>query len=177
MIAPCFPRVDVMRATITKFLTVFYTISFFIIAVSSYADSIAITAPNTDNAQNSNSATTPAERIKTPSGLQYEDIKIGSGEIARIGYNATVHYTGWLKSRDGSTGRKFDSSRDRDEPFTFRLGAGQVIQGWDEGVLGMRVGGIRKLIVPSYLGYGANGAPPSIPPNATLIFEVELLGI
>lgn len=116
------------------------------------------------------------ERIKTASGLIYEDIKIGSGEVARAGQNVTVHYTGWLKTRDGSTGRKFDSSRDQDQPFKFRLGAKQVIQGWDEGVEGMRVGGIRRLIVPSYLGYGIKGAPPSIPPNAALIFEVELLG-
>lgn len=169
-----------MRAITKKFLAVFYTTAIFIIAASSLtrADSVAITAPSAEDVNNQNSnSTATLQRVKTSSGLQYEDIKIGGGETARIGYNATVHYTGWLKSRDGSTGRKFDSSRDRDEPFTFRLGAGQVIQGWDEGVLGMRVGGIRKLIVPSYLGYGANGAPPNIPPNATLIFEVELLGI
>lgn len=120
---------------------------------------------------------TPPQRIKTPSGLQYEDIKIGSGKIARKGSSVTVHYTGWLKTRDGSTGFKFDSSRDQNEPFTFRLGEGQVIPGWDEGVQGMRVGGIRKLIVPAHLGYGAKGAPPSIPPNATLLFEVELLSL
>lgn len=117
------------------------------------------------------------QRVKTQSGLQYEDTNIGTGKIARAGYNVTVHYTGWLKTRDGSTGPKFDSSRDHGEPFTFRLGAGQVIPGWDEGVQGMRVGGKRKLIVPSYLGYGPRGAPPKIPPNATLIFEVELLGV
>ena len=126
---------------------------------------------------NTNSTTTAPQRIKTQSGLQYEEIKVGSGDIARTGYNVTVHYTGWLKTRDGSTGPKFDSSRDHDEPFTFRLGSGRVIPGWDEGVQGMRVCGIRKLIVPSYLGYGIKGAPPKIPPNATLIFEVELLGI
>jgi FKBP-type peptidyl-prolyl cis-trans isomerase FkpA len=127
-----------------------------------------------------NAPTPPAatpQRIKLPSGLQYEDTKVGAGAVARKGFNVTVHYTGWLKSRDGSTGRKFDSSRDNDQPFTFRLGAGQVIQGWDEGVQGMRVGGIRKLIVPAHLGYGSRGAPPSIPPNSTLIFEVELLGV
>lgn len=117
------------------------------------------------------------ERIKTKSGLQYEDTKIGDGDVARSGYLVTVHYTGWLKSRDGSTGRKFDSSRDNEQPFTFRLGSGQVIQGWDEGVQGMRVGGTRKLIVPAHLGYGSRGAPPSIPPNATLIFDIELLGL
>ena len=131
------------------------------------------------NANNNTLDATAAapQRIKTQSGLQYEDIKVGSGEVARRGYNVTVHYTGWLKTRDGSTGRKFDSSRDHDEPFTFRLGAGQVIPGWDQGVEGMRVDGIRKLIVPSYLGYGIKGAPPKIPPNATLLFEVELLGL
>lgn len=139
----------------------------------------AFAEPTPSNAA-SNSATTETpvvERVKTPSGLQYQDVKVGTGEVARPGYNVTVHYTGWLKSRDGSTGRKFDSSRDKDEPFSFRLGAGQVIQGWDEGVQGMRVGGIRKLIVPSYLGYGSRGAPPAIPPNATLLFEIELLGL
>lgn len=126
---------------------------------------------------NSNAEAPKVGRIKTASGLQYEDTKIGGGEVARTGRSVTVHYTGWLKSRDGSTGRKFDSSRDNDQPFTFHLGSGQVIPGWDEGVQGMRVGGIRKLIVPSYLGYGARGAPPSIPPNATLLFEVELLAL
>lgn len=117
------------------------------------------------------------ERIKLPSGLQYEDTKVGTGDVARSGFLATVHYTGWLKSRDGSTGRKFDSSRDNDQPFTFRIGSGQVIAGWDQGVQGMRIGGVRKLIVPSYLGYGTRGAPPSIPPNSTLIFEIELLAL
>lgn len=128
-------------------------------------------------ANNPNAEIPKAERIKTKSGLQYEDIKTGGGDLARSGYLVTVHYTGWLKSRDGSTGRKFDSSRDKNQPFTFRLGSGQVIQAWDEGVQGMRVGGIRKLIVPSFLGYGTRGAPPTIPPNATLIFEIELLGL
>lgn len=117
------------------------------------------------------------QRIKLPSGLQYEDTKIGEGDVARSGFMVTVHYTGWLKSRDGSTGRQFDSSRDNDEPFSFRIGSGQVIQGWDEGVQGMRVGGIRKLIVPAYLGYGSRGAPPRIPPNSTLIFDIELLAL
>lgn len=139
----------------------------------------AFAEPTPSNAiPNSATTETPVvERVKTASGLQYQDVKVGTGEVARPGYNVTVHYTGWLKSRDGSTGRKFDSSRDKDEPFSFRLGTGQVIQGWDEGVQGMRVGGIRKLIVPSYLGYGSRGAPPAIPPNATLLFEIELLGL
>lgn len=127
-----------------------------------------------DNGATSNA---PAQRIVTPSGLQYEDIKVGTGPEAKAGMKVTVHYTGWLKSRDGSTGKKFDSSRDRDEPFRFPLGMGQVIQGWDEGVQGMRVGGVRRLIVPSALGYGMRGAGSAIPPNATLLFEIELLGI
>ena len=133
-----------------------------------------------DTAPATTATATPATagtRIVTPSGLQYEDLKLGTGPEAKAGMKVTVHYTGWLKSRDGSTGQKFDSSRDRDEPFQFVLGMGQVIQGWDEGVQGMRVGGIRKLIVPSSLGYGMRGAGSAIPPNATLIFEIELLSI
>jgi FKBP-type peptidyl-prolyl cis-trans isomerase FkpA len=128
---------------------------------------------------NATTTTSPTveQYIKTPSGLQYADIKVGSGPAARVGNKVTVHYTGWLKGRLGIPGRKFDSSRDRGEPFQFPLGMGEVIAGWDEGVQGMQVGGIRKLIVPSFLGYGMRGAGDSIPPNATLIFEVELLGI
>lgn len=109
--------------------------------------------------------------ITTESGLQYEDIKIGSGATAKAGNLVSVHYTGWLT--DGS---KFDSSKDRNEPFDFNLGAGQVIKGWDEGVQGMQVGGVRKLTIPAALGYGARGAGGVIPPNATLVFEVEFLG-
>ena len=109
------------------------------------------------------------------SGLQYEDTVVGSGAEAKPGRNVTVHYTGWLY-RDGERGDKFDSSKDRDEPFIFPLGAGMVIKGWDEGVQGMKVGGTRVLVIPSTLGYGARGAGGVIPPNATLLFEVELLG-
>jgi FKBP-type peptidyl-prolyl cis-trans isomerase FkpA len=109
------------------------------------------------------------------SGLQYVDTVEGSGELAVVGKNVTVHYTGWLFN-DGEQGAKFDSSKDRNDPFVFRLGAGQVIQGWDEGVAGMKVGGSRTLIVPASLGYGARGAGGVIPPNATLKFDVELLG-
>lgn len=109
--------------------------------------------------------------ITTASGLQYEDITIGSGATATAGNLVSVHYTGWLT--DGS---KFDSSKDRNEPFDFNLGAGQVIKGWDEGVQGMQVGGVRKLTIPAALGYGARGAGGVIPPNATLVFEVEFLG-
>ena len=109
------------------------------------------------------------------SGLQYLDTVVGEGELAVVGKNVTVHYTGWLFN-DGEQGAKFDSSKDRNDPFVFRLGAGQVIQGWDEGVAGMRVGGARTLIIPASLGYGARGAGGVIPPNATLKFDVELLG-
>jgi FKBP-type peptidyl-prolyl cis-trans isomerase FkpA len=111
------------------------------------------------------------------SGLQYEDIIVGEGALAQAGQNVTVHYTGWLQNDDGSAGAKFDSSKDRNDPFEFPLGAGRVIRGWDEGVQGMKVGGKRKLIIPAALGYGARGAGGAIPPNATLIFDVELLGV
>ena len=109
------------------------------------------------------------------SGLQYIDTVVGEGELAVVGKNVTVHYTGWLFN-DGEQGAKFDSSKDRNDPCVFRLGAGQVIQGWDEGVAGMKVGGARTLIIPASLGYGARGAGGVIPPNATLKFDVELLG-
>ena len=109
------------------------------------------------------------------SGLQYLETFVGEGEAAIVGKNVTVHYTGWLYN-DGEQGAKFDSSKDRNDPFVFRLGAGQVIQGWDEGVAGMKVGGSRTLIIPASLGYGARGAGGVIPPNATLKFDVELLG-
>ena len=111
----------------------------------------------------------------TATGLQFEDTRVGDGAEAQPGHNVTVHYTGWLY-QDGEQGAKFDSSKDRDEPFIFPLGAGMVIKGWDEGVQGMKVGGQRTLIIPAGLGYGARGAGGVIPPNATLKFEVELLG-
>ncbi|NBQ86439.1 MAG: FKBP-type peptidyl-prolyl cis-trans isomerase [Betaproteobacteria bacterium] len=114
--------------------------------------------------------------ITTPSGLQYEDTVVGAGDEARAGQQVTVHYTGWLHE-DGVDGDKFDSSRDRRDPFVFPLGAGMVIRGWDEGVAGMKVGGARTLIIPPDLGYGAYGAGGVIPPNATLKFEVELLAV
>ncbi len=112
----------------------------------------------------------------TPSGLQYDDTVPGSGATAQAGQHVTVHYTGWLY-QDGAKGNKFDSSKDRRDPFRFDLGAGQVIKGWDEGVQGMQIGGTRVLIVPPQLGYGARGAGGVIPPNATLMFEVELLAV
>ena len=112
----------------------------------------------------------------TPSGLQYEDTVVGSGTEATAGKHVTVHYTGWLYE-NGQAGRKFDSSKDRNDPFVFPLGAGHVIRGWDEGVQGMKVGGARRLVIPADLGYGARGAGGVIPPNATLLFEVELLSV
>ena len=112
----------------------------------------------------------------TPSGLQFEDTVTGSGAVAQTGQRVTVHYTGWLYN-DGVQGAKFDSSKDRNDPFVFPLGAGHVIKGWDEGVQGMAVGGTRRLVIPAALGYGARGAGGVIPPNATLLFEVELLGV
>jgi len=112
----------------------------------------------------------------TASGLQYEDTVLGAGDVATKGKSVTVHYTGWLYN-DGVQGAKFDSSKDRNDPFVFSLGAGMVIKGWDEGVAGMQVGGQRTLIIPAALGYGARGAGGVIPPNATLKFDVELLAI
>jgi peptidylprolyl isomerase len=109
--------------------------------------------------------------VTTPSGLKYSDLVVGTGENPRPGQMVTVHYTGTLEN-----GTKFDSSVDRGQPFTFQIGAGRVIKGWDEGVMTMKVGGKRRLIIPPSLGYGARGAGGVIPPNATLIFEVELLG-
>ncbi len=106
------------------------------------------------------------------STLQIEDLVVGTGTEAVKGKTVSVHYVGTLES-----GTKFDSSRDRDEPFDFKLGAGMVIQGWDQGVAGMKIGGKRKLTIPSNLGYGDRGYPGVIPPKATLIFEVELLGV
>ncbi|QTD43809.1 FKBP-type peptidyl-prolyl cis-trans isomerase [Ottowia testudinis] len=109
-------------------------------------------------------------------GLQITDTRAGTGAEARKGQTVTVHYTGWLYN-NGQQGAKFDSSRDRNDPFKFSLGAGMVIKGWDEGVAGMKVGGQRTLIIPPEMGYGARGAGGVIPPNATLKFDVELLGV
>jgi FKBP-type peptidyl-prolyl cis-trans isomerase FkpA len=115
---------------------------------------------------------TTGKATKTASGLQYWDLKKGTGAAAKAGSSVKVHYTGWL-----TDGKKFDSSVDRNEPFEFKLGAGMVIRGWDEGVAGMKVGGKRQLRIPPDLGYGAHGAGAAIPPNATLVFDVELLGV
>lgn len=111
-------------------------------------------------------------KVTTASGLKYTDLKVGDGALAKAGDTVQVHYTGTLES-----GKKFDSSRDRGTPFEFQVGVGQVIKGWDEGIAGMKVGGQRTLVIPPDLGYGASGAGGVIPPNATLIFDVELVGI
>jgi FKBP-type peptidyl-prolyl cis-trans isomerase len=124
------------------------------------------------NSQQGGPPPVSGQPISTSSGLQYIDMVVGTGAEAQSGQQVTVHYTGWL-----ANGKKFDSSRDRNNPFTFALGRGQVIKGWDLGVAGMRVGGQRQLIIPSHIGYGARGAGSDIPPNATLIFDVELLSV
>ena len=115
-------------------------------------------------------------RLKKEGGLEYEVIKQGTGKMAESGQRVQVHYTGWLNEA-GKKGKKFDSSVDRGRPFVFGLGAGEVIRGWDEGVAGMKVGEKRTLFIPSALGYGARGAGGAIPPNADLIFDVELLDV
>ena len=121
-------------------------------------------------------AQSAAKPVTTATGLQIIDTKVGTGASPRQNQTAIVHYTGWLYE-NGAKGKKFDSSVDRNEPFEFPVGAGRVIKGWDEGVATMKIGGKRTLIVPPQLGYGARGAGAAIPPNATLMFDVELLGV
>ena len=128
------------------------------------------------NKPQNNQGTQQMERLKTKSGLEYQVIRPGSGQAPNAGRQVTVHYTGWLNA-NGQPGKKFDSSVDRGRPFTFVLGVGQVIPGWDEGVALMTVGEKGTLFIPSNLGYGTHGAGGTIPPNANLIFEVELLSV
>ena len=132
-----------------------------------FTAAVAATPAHADASAPSKTAGKP---VTTPSGLKYWDLKKGTGAVAKTGDPVKVHYTGWL-----TDGKKFDSSVDRGEPFAFKLGAGMVIKGWDEGVAGMKVGGKRQLRIPPNLGYGASGAGGVIPPNAELVFDVELL--
>lgn len=129
-----------------------------------------------DPLPNENEQMSTAPYVTTASGLQIQDVVVGTGAEAVAGKQVSVHYTGWLYV-DGKAGKKFDSSKDRGRPFGFELGGGRVIRGWDEGVVGMKVGGTRNLLIPPDLGYGDRGAGGAIPPGATLLFEVELLGV
>jgi peptidylprolyl isomerase len=141
-------------------------------------EALALVAALTGVFAGTNTATAQevGKTVTTPSGLRIIDSQIGTGAIPRTGQTCVMHYTGWLY-QNGAKGQKFDSSLDRGRPFEFPIGKGQVIPGWDEGVASMKVGGKRTLIIPPELGYGARGAGGVIPPNATLIFEVELLGV
>jgi peptidylprolyl isomerase len=136
---------------------------------------IATIAPNSASAQDTGKAMT-STATTTASGLQITDTVPGTGASPKTGQTCVMHYTGWLY-QDGVKGKKFDSSVDRGQPFEFTIGVGQVIKGWDEGVASMKVGGKRTLIIPAAIGYGARGAGGAIPPNATLMFDVELLGV
>ena len=152
-----------------------------IVVAQLFAIALALVAPCTATAEG---AATSAEQGQsklnaTPENLQTIDVRQGSGAEATVGHTVVVHYTGWLydPSKPDAHGAKFDSSRDRAAPFSFPLGAGRVIKGWDQGVAGMKVGGQRTLVIPPQLGYGARGAGGVIPPNATLIFDVELVDV
>jgi FKBP-type peptidyl-prolyl cis-trans isomerase len=150
------------------------------------ATCVLVSCRSTHNNAENNNKTAPAgaaqtgntkmARTRTASGLEYEVLKEGNGANPRPGNTVTVHYTGWLNNND-EPGKKFDSSYDRSQPFSFKIGIGQVIQGWDEGVMSMQIGEKRRLFIPSQLGYGSRGAGAVIPANANLIFDVELLQI
>ena len=144
-------------------------LSVFTVAVATSGAALAALSTNA-------AAQTAGKTMTTPSGLQITDSVVGTGATPKTGQTCVMHYTGWLYE-DGKKGKKFDSSVDRNEPFEFPIGARRVIAGWDEGVATMKVGGKRTLIIPPALGYGARGAGGAIPPNATLIFDVELLGV
>ena len=140
------------------------------LAVAATSSAVALSHSTTATAQ------TSGKPMTTASGLQIIDTQVGTGAAPKAGQICVMHYTGWLYE-NGAKGKKFDSSVDRGQPFEFPIGAGRVIKGWDEGVASMKVGGKRTLIIPAALGYGARGAGGVIPPNATLMFDVELLGV
>jgi peptidylprolyl isomerase len=143
-----------------------------VVSVALLAQTRKSVSPKDSDKKPAGPAKVTGKPVTTPSGLQYWDIKIGTGARAGASKQVKVHYTGWLLN-----GKKFDSSLDRGEPIEFELGTGQVIKGWDQGITGMNVGGKRQLRIPPQLAYGQRGAPPSIPPNATLVFDVELVGV
>jgi peptidylprolyl isomerase len=141
-----------------------------------FATALALAVIGATIMSDESNAQSAAKAVTTSSGLQTIDNKVGAGASPKSGQTVTVHYTGWLYE-NGAKGKKFDSSVDRNEPFEFPIGQGRVIRGWDEGVATMKIGGKRTLIIPPALGYGVRGAGGAIPPNATLIFDVELLGV
>lgn len=157
-----------MKRQATRFLAMAFVAAF--AAVTARAQETKPTpAPGAEK-------TSESKMTKTPSGLQYQDIKVGDGASPQKGQTVAVHYTGWLWE-NGAKGNKFDSSIDRGQPITFPVGTGRVIKGWDEGLMTMKVGGKRILVIPPDLAYGPNGRPPVIPPNSTLMFEVELIEV
>src|SRR5580658_301300 len=150
-----------------------YVAAVAMILVLTVVSLVAQSATRKSSTANTNApAKVTGDGVKTPSGLTYWDLRVGNGEVAKEGSRVRVHYTGWL-----TNGKKFDSSVDAGKPFDFTIGNGEVIKGWEEGVAGMKVGGKRQLRIPPELAYGAEGYPPTIPPNATLIFDIQLLGV